>query len=229
MLKLLSDESDATGVTVAEATFRKLLQLITVGEISPGSDVGEEEFAAKLTVSRTPLRDAIRRLEAIGFVVRRNNRTLFVPPLSVDEMRDLSIAREALETAVVREVAQRAREKQISFEALDEVHARIKTFAKIGNSRLLLDAGLEFHRELYRLAGLPTVTALLTQILLRIERYRRLTEGDLKRNKLVAVEHEVLIDALKRGDEDASEKAIREHLRAARAIYIAKIRSKTRQ
>lgn len=224
LLYSANEDESVTGMTVAEATFRKLLRLVTLGKIPPGADVTEEGLASTMKVSRTPLRDAVRRLEGMGIFVRRTNRTLFVPPLSEDELRDLSIAREALEVAIVNEAAKRVRTRQASLEKLEMVHLRMKQMAQLQDTNYSLEAGLEFHRELYQLADLPTATAVLSQIIIRIERYRQLIKGDVERSKRVVKEHDALVDALRKGDAEAAEAAMRQHIRTGRAMYIKRIR-----
>lgn len=214
-----SDEFSDTGMTLAESTFRRLLRLITTGEAAPGSDLSEEKLAVDLDVSRTPLRDAIRRLESLGLLHRRSNRTLMVPPLSYDEMQDLSLTREALETMIVRRAAQRVGCGEADSSRLQEIHERTKHFARSKQSRFSLDAGLALHRELYRLANLPSAVSLLDQVAVRLERYRHLIEGDSIRAQEIVSEHQAILDAVLRGDDVAAEKAMRSHLRNARDTY----------
>ncbi len=219
----LTEDDASSGLTVAEATFRELLRIITAGDLAFGSDVTEEGLAAQLKVSRTPLRDALRRLEGLGLVVRRSNRTIFVPPLSPDEMRDLSITREALEASVVREVARLHREGKIALEGLEAIHSRMKQLATLDDNTLALDAGLDFHHELYTLSNLSIAAGILNQIIIRIERYRQLTKGNIRRTQGVVEEHDIVLAALRCGDEKAAEVAMRNHLCAARAVYLEKL------
>lgn len=214
-----SDDVTDAGMTLAEVTFRRLLRLITSGETPPGSDVSEEKLAVDLDVSRTPLRDAIRRLESLGLLHRRSNRTLMVPPLSYDEMQDLSLTREALESLIVRRAAQRVGCGEADSSRLEEIHTRTRRLAELKESRVSLDAGLSLHRELYRLANLPNAVRLLDQVAVRLERYRHLIEGNPERLKEIVAEHELILHAIVRGDDVAAEKAMRVHLRHARETY----------
>lgn len=211
-------------MTLAEVTFRRLLRLITSGEVPPGADVTEERLAVDLQVSRTPLRDAIRRLESLGILARRANRTLIVPPLSLEEVEDLSLSREALEVLVVRRVARRVRAGEADLSRLEEMHERVRSLAPLRDGRFSLEAGMAFHRELYRLANAPTAIGLLDQVVLRLERYRRLLAGDAERGLGVAREHEAIVAAIRRGDEAAAERAMRDHLLAARQVYVDVLR-----
>lgn len=214
-----SDDPTDTGMTLAEVTFRRLLRLITSGEAAPGSDLSEEKLAVDLDVSRTPLRDAIRRLESLGLLHRRSNRTLMVPQLSYDEMQDLSFTREALETMIVRSAAQRVGSGEADPSRLQEIHDRIRHLARLKDSRFSLDAGLSLHRELYRLANRPSAVSLLDQIVVRLERYRHLIDGDSTRAHEIVDEHQLILDAIYRGDDLAAESAMRTHLRNARETY----------
>lgn len=223
MTFLTDIEQSTSGVSVSESAFQQLVRLITLGTILPGADVTEGDLAASLDISRTPLRDAVRRLEGMGLLTRRNNRTLFVPALSANEMWDLSLTREALEVGVVREVARRVKEGSASLERLEAIHARMKQLATLDDNRFSLDAGLNFHRELYQLSQLQIATTMLNQIMIRIERYRQLTKGNVARSQHVLGEHDTLIDALRIGNEDKAEAAMRAHTAAGRAIYLEKL------
>jgi DNA-binding GntR family transcriptional regulator len=221
MLVRLATSNDLTddGTTLAETTFRRLLRLITSGEVPPGSDLSEEKLAVDLDVSRTPLRDAIRRLELLGLLHRRSNRTLMVPRLSYEEMEDLSLTREALETLVVRRAAQRVGCSEADGSRLEEIHARTKRLAKLKEDRFSLEAGLALHRELSRLASLPSAVSLLDQVVVRLERYRQLVKGNAARIREILAEHEAILNAVLKGDDLAAEAAMRQHLRNARNTY----------
>lgn len=223
LLHVMTEGDAGGGITVAERIFRTLLRRITLGELPPGSDVTEEGLAASLEVSRTPLREAVRRLEGMGILGRRANRMLFVPPLSEAEMRDLSITREALEVAVLTEVLHRLREGETSLEKLEFIHERMKQLVNLDAKYTTLEYGLDFHRELYKLANLPIATTILDQVLIRIERYRQLVKNDVARSRNVVAEHEKLLEALKSNDEAGAQEAMRRHIRAGRGMYVEKL------
>jgi DNA-binding GntR family transcriptional regulator len=229
LLNLASRNVSSAGLTVAEAAFRKLLRAVTTGDLKPGSDITEQGLADMLSVSRTPLREALRRLETLGLIVRFSNRTLQVAPLSTEDMRDLSLTREALETLVIREVANRNREGKISLVQLETIHARMGELAAVRDNAFFLDSGLDFHQEVFRLGAVPSAATFLDQIMVRLERYRWLTYGDDQRCAVIVAEHELVLKALRRGDPDAAETAIRQHLDQARKVYLANLGASPKQ
>lgn len=81
---------------------RVLLDRIIAGEIPPGANLNETRLAGELGASRTPLRQALARLEQDGFLVVEPNRGFFVAPLSADEAREIYPILAALETAALR-------------------------------------------------------------------------------------------------------------------------------
>ena len=80
-------------LTKGEAVYRELSRRILDGTLEPGSSVNQEALAATMGVSITPLREALRRLDAEGLVIVEPNRTLTIAPLSVHEVRELYAVR----------------------------------------------------------------------------------------------------------------------------------------
>src|SRR5690606_1976848 len=93
----------------SDRAYRTLLDEIQSGVLPPGAVLGEVEQAARLGVSRTPLREAIGRLAAAGLVVQQSPRVTVVSDLDADDIRDLFTLRRALEEAAARLCADRAR------------------------------------------------------------------------------------------------------------------------
>jgi len=94
--------------TVAAAAYRQLREAILDGRISMGSRINEAELAAQWQVSRTPIRDALRRLEAEGLVEASPGRGMIVPTLSRADVEELYVLRESLEGMAARLAAERA-------------------------------------------------------------------------------------------------------------------------
>ena len=80
----------------------KLRQAIGHGELKPGAQLGEAELARKFGVSRGPVREAMSRLTQEGLLVPIRNRGLFVREMTADDIRDMYLAREAIERAAAR-------------------------------------------------------------------------------------------------------------------------------
>jgi DNA-binding GntR family transcriptional regulator len=159
-VKLESTKADDIAVLIEEA--------IVSGELAPGSVLRQEQLSERFGVSRTPVREALRKLAALGLVSFEPNRGVRVRTLSHEDLREAFLVRAELE-GLVTEVAAR----NMTPEALTELEAAEKRFARLtrelrshepgGRRRSLMaewmHANHDFHDVLYRVADLPYVEA----------------------------------------------------------------------
>jgi len=131
----------------------RIREAIASGVIPPGAQIGEAEFARQLAVSRGPLREGLQRLAQEGLVVAVRNRGHFVIEMTPENVRDMYVARAAIERAA----AARAHELNPQGTAtllLDSV-AAMKAAADRGDEDGVSTADIEFHRDLVRCAESP--------------------------------------------------------------------------
>lgn|GEM_PF-1329741 len=207
------------GLSLADAAFRQLFQIIVNAPPNADFPLKELELSEKLSVSRTPLREALHRLELFGLVQRGQGRGVIVPAMSVQEMENISRTRERLEGLIVYTVGQRYAAGEVSLEGLERINRRVQAFRDIEDIEGLLDAGLAFHVELRRLANNSFASQLLAQTLLRLERYRHLVIGIEERGSDIHAEHETILACLRAKDSEGAEREMRRHLSNARIIY----------
>ncbi|HEV7265816.1 MAG TPA: GntR family transcriptional regulator [Falsiroseomonas sp.] len=218
---MLDSDMLAARLSAAERAFRHVWRAISQGGIAPGSLVTEEGLAASIAVSRTPLREAVQRLEALGLLLREPGRGLRVPALSLREMEQLSVTREVLEGLLAAEAARRVAAGETAAAPLRAVHQRMCRIAEIGDADLSLAAGLDFHEVLRRLADNRAASAFHQQVLLAFERYRNLMHAARERPHRIVAEHAEVVDAIEAGDPVAAEAAMRRHIAAGRELYSA--------
>jgi DNA-binding GntR family transcriptional regulator len=141
-------------------------EAIVSGELTPGSVLRQEQLSERFGVSRTPVREALRRLAALGLVSFEPNRGVRVRTLSRDDLREAFLVRAELEALVTEEAA-----RKMTPENLEELEECEKRFARLtreirshepgGNRRALMGewmrANHAFHDVLYRVAELPYV------------------------------------------------------------------------
>jgi DNA-binding GntR family transcriptional regulator len=141
-------------------------EAIVSGELTPGSVLRQEQLSERFGVSRTPVREALRRLAALGLVSFEPNRGVRVRTLSRDDLREAFLVRAELEALVTEEAA-----RKMTRENLEELEECEKRFARLtrevrshepgGNRRALMGewmrANHAFHDVLYRVAELPYV------------------------------------------------------------------------
>ena len=217
--RLLEAHGPAPRLSAAERAFRHVWSAVSRGAITSGTLVTEEGLAADISVSRTPLREAVQRLEALGLLVREPGRGLRVPPMSLREMTQLSATREVLEGLLAAEAARRVAGGAASPAPLRAVHERLTRIQALGDPDLALAAGLDFHEVLRRLADNRTAAAFHQQVLLSFERYRHLMRGVADRPGHIQAEHAEIVAVIEAGDAAAAEAAMRRHIAAGRELY----------
>jgi DNA-binding GntR family transcriptional regulator len=197
----------------------RLADWIAMPEQMHGTSITEVELAAIFGVSRTPLREALNFASAIGLLRRERNRSIQIPPLSGEDMLQLSLTREALEALVTFQTASRIVAGEVSIEGLEKLNQRMNALAAIGDTGVLLGTGLDFHEFIRVHSGNHVAAGLLRQLMLRMERYRqciRTLEGRTRHN---VHEHDGILEASRKGDPEGAAKAAREHVANARESY----------
>lgn len=209
--------------SITDWAFAELWQRIVAGDLAPGAKITEEGLAESLNVSRTPLREALRRLEETGLILRQRNRTLQVAPLSIEEMVELSKIRERLEGLVAREAALRVRDLDLAVAAAERIVHRMEALQSTNQFALVLRLGDEFHAKVRELSGLERTSDMLRRLLLAFERYRYLIGHDAVRVGQLVSEHREILEAIGSGDPRAAESEMCRHIAAARKLYLRRL------
>lgn len=200
---------------------RRLLDAIRSGALAPGARLREAELATRLGVSRTPVREAIRQLEAEGLVTHLPRQGATVRTLDHAEIIELYEMRATLEGAAARMAARAA-----SAVELAELAALNAAMAGAGDPSAAQAANGQFHRTLLGAARnrflLAAVNALQRTLLL----LGPTTLGEADRIAAAVAEHASLLDALAARDGLAAEAAMRAHIDAALAARIRGLRGR---
>jgi DNA-binding GntR family transcriptional regulator len=195
--------------TMAEVALAELQDSILSGELAPGSPLRLEELAARLGMSISPVREAVRRLESLGLAVHVPHRGARVSELALDDLRDTYEVRLVLEPLAVRRAAQRftARDAEAARARLDEyadAHER-------ADLRAAREAHTGFHFTLYRASGSEWLLRLIRPAWENCERYRSIS---LQRRSTAEVEREHLriLDACVEHQPDEAAAELTRHL-----------------
>lgn len=134
----------------------RIREAIASGEIAPGSQLGEVEYAARLGVSRGPLREGLQRLTQEGLLVAHRNRGLFVVEMTDDRVRDLYLARAAVERAAGDRIHEDGPDETCA--ALLAVVDDMADAAATGDVREVSLADVRFHQVLVDRAHSPQLS-----------------------------------------------------------------------
>jgi len=187
-----------------------LRQQIYEGALAPGRRLDENELAASLGVSRTPVREALRQLAAQGLVEIRSRRGCFVMELTLQDQKDIFPIMARLEGWVAQEVAEHATKEDLH--RLGEIHAALERHAAAADVDGYWAANHVFHTALQELVGNRWLQDLLGGLRrkLGLSRQRSLKlPGRVDRS---LAEHRALMKALRARDGARAEAVMREHL-----------------
>ena len=191
------DELAITGGEV-DRVYKELKKLVIAYVIKPGARINEGEFARRLGVSRTPLREALNRLVAQGFLSYAPSQGFSLKLLEATEIFDLYEMRQAIEVAAVRLACRRAKP-----DALDAIDAFLDRSAQATEAQgigQLVGFDEEFHELIAGLAGNREMTAALLNINERI-RFVRWIDMEGEHRGETQNEHRQIVAALRAGDE----------------------------
>ncbi|MFC9324966.1 GntR family transcriptional regulator [Kitasatospora sp. NPDC057015] len=196
----------------ADLVYDSLRAAIAEGDLKPGERINMDELARNLGVSKIPIREAVKRLEADGLVVSRVHSGVAVAEVDAAEMRGVFLAREAIEGLVAGLAAQRVTDAQLA--ELEAVQQQMRGRLGTRSLQKLPELNSEFHRILAEAAGYRILAELTDQLLLTVRRHRIASPADPDNWAQVIAEHDEIVAALRRRDPDAAAQAAKAHINA---------------
>jgi DNA-binding GntR family transcriptional regulator len=193
--------------TVAAEAAEILRQRILTGEIRGGQPIRQEQIAQELGVSRIPLREALKQLEAEGFVTIAPHKGAVVSTLSVEEAEELFVLRLQLETWLLREAIPRMREADFAhLDAIIDESRAPDNLARWG------ELNWRFHEALYRPAGRPLSLKVLKRIHDNLDRYLRLQIAITRDWDRAYQDHQDFVALSREGNVDAALALLERHI-----------------
>ncbi len=202
----------------SEQAYRTLLDEIQSGALPPGTVLGEVEQSTRLGVSRTPLREALRRLIADGLVVQASPRVTVVSDLDTGDIRELFEVRRALEESAARLAAVRG-DRHV-FAALADELVTVDPAADPDAYYTLIG---RFDSAVDAAVANDYLTAALTIVRTHLVRVRRLARDNPARLAASVAEHRLIASALAVGDGDLAAHATHVHLHNALTAILASL------
>ena len=203
--------------------YRRLLEDIGNGHLAPGARLRETELAERFGISRTPIREAIRQLEADGLVVHMPRQGATIRVLDYSEVMELYEMRAVLEGTAARLAARAASDLE-----LDELETLNSELSQAVDVRTAYELNRQFHMTLLDAAKnrylIKSVNALQKTLL--IIGTSTLAEAD--RAQQAVKEHADLLVALKARDGVRAEELMRAHIEAAHRVRLKALRARER-
>ena len=212
-----TDELPGLGPLNAESTAsiiaRRLRTAIMHGSLPPGRQLNEVDLAARFGVSRGPLREAMQRLVQEGLLRSVRNRGLFVVTLTPDDVRDIYIARRAVERAAVSLIL--GRDPGQAAEQLEQVHREMREAASRADYSAVSDADLRFHEVLVAASGSPRLMRMHGTLLVESRMCMTALQSTYRLPDEVVTEHGALVDGLRVGNRQRLFRLIDAHMQDA--------------
>ncbi len=212
----VSDVPDGGSKSSGETAYDALMGAIRTGGYSPGDRLREEEVASRLGLSRTPVREALRRLEADGIVEHRPRLGAVVRKLTYAEVVELYEMRVVLERTAAEMAAKHGTDPE--FDALEDLNAAIEAERSVPARAAAINQ--DFHRGLYQACRnrffLEAARALNNSLLL----LGPTTFTDPERIDEVTRQHASIVDALRQGDAEAAGAAAEAHLQTSLRVRL---------
>lgn len=205
------DKATPRGLSTPVAV-EKLRDMITSGELPPGSRITERAISDLLNLSRTPLREALKILESEELVVIEPHRGAVVPLLKEEEVDESMSVLMALEALAAPLVCSEMTGEQLAH--IETLHARMVAHFEAGDRMPYFAVNQDIHRAIIDASGNRTVSRIYRRESGRIQRYRFAGNRDMARWRRAVYEHELILDALRERDAELLAALLQAHLRA---------------
>lgn len=205
-----------------DVVFKTLRQGILTGELKPGERLMEIHLANKLGVSRTPIREAIRKLELEGLVTMIPRRGAEVAQITEKSMNDVLEVRRSMDALCVELACER-----ITEEALQELDSACDAFAeavKTKDIRRIAQADVALHDIIVQATGNLRLVQLINNLSEQMYRYRFEYLKDISRHQSLIQEHRIIFEAIKARNKEAASSAAKLHIDNQAKAIIEQIR-----
>lgn len=207
--------------TEVQQAYQALREAILKGELLPGQRLVEKELCERFGLGRAAIRTALAKLEQDGLVESAPYRGAWVRAIGEEEAVEILEARMALECLAARYAARRATPEAV--ERLREIHARMRERFAQGDLLGMSELNALFHKTLVEASGHKTAQRLIEALRAQGVRHQYRTVLVPGRPQSSLEEHGRILEAVAAKDEEAAERAMREHLQGVlRALRQAK-------
>lgn len=214
MLKIDLDIPKPLGILVYEALRDAIISRV----LKPGERLMETELAEEMGVSRTPVREAMRKLELESYIVMIPRKGAYVAGLSIRDITNLFEIRGALESLAAGLAASRATKEEI--EEMERSLAMEANHFKSGDVLKTIEVDTKFHELIYKASQNIRLQNLIIDLCDQIQRYRTTSLAVPGRMKFALTEHRRIVEAIADGNVYEAQTATKEHIESAENVLL---------
>ncbi len=193
-----------------EVVCESLREAIRKGILRPGERLMELQLAEELGVSRTPVREAIRKLEQEGYVVMMPRRGTYVASMSIRDINEIFEIRTALESLSNGLAAKRIMDEEL--EQLQRQLVKIKGYIDANDMDRIVETDIQFHDLLYQASRNTRLVGIISNLREQLTRFRTLSMSYPGRLEATLEEHRNIVESIAQGDVKAARKAAECHM-----------------
>lgn len=205
-----------------ELVFESLREAIISGVLHPGERMMEIQLAEEMGVSRTPVREAIRKLELEGLVLMIPRKGAYVSGVSLKEVSDVFEIRLALEGLAAELAATRITEEEL--EKLERCLLIISKEIENDDLSKVVEIDTEFHTLLYQASRNERLSLIISNLREQIQRFRKTSLSGPGRMRAALDEHSRLVEAISERDAETARRLAQEHIENAENSLMEVIR-----
>jgi DNA-binding GntR family transcriptional regulator len=202
-------ENKIKRVFIKDEAYERLNKLIVTGELAPMTKIRVADLSEQLGISRTPLREALLRLENDGLIISKANRWTMVAPINIKDALNIYPIISSLECLALKEAFDKIEDKDI--EELEKINEDIKTIDL--NTDLLTKIQLDnlFHKKIIDMSDNVEIYPLIENLKRKVQRMEIFYYDDIQGYSKTYDAHKMIIEFMKERDYEKSIKALRQN------------------
>lgn len=205
-----------------EAVCETLRDAIRKGILEPGERLMEVQIAEELGISRTPVREAIRKLEQEGYVIMMPRRGTYVSDISTNDVKEIFEIRSALESLATGLAARRIEPDEL--EKLQNLLVEIEGYIAKKDIEKIVETDIKFHGLLYQVSRNERLVNIINNLKEQLARFRTLSMSYPGRLQETLEEHSEMVEAIANGDVSAARDAAEHHMERAEKTLLKAMR-----
>jgi DNA-binding GntR family transcriptional regulator len=222
-----SEISDIKNRSLSGYIYKELEEKIISGSMKPGSRINESKLARELNVSRAPIREAIGRLEKMGFVKFQPNQGSYIARMGISEVSELCDIRAVLDSLAAEKAAENFKPEHLK--EFEPIIAEMETMVQQGDSRGFFDVNLRFHLLIITISGNRSLYNLYEGTYKKTALFRSSFVTAAASMSKSLKEHKKIVKALSKNDPGRASSFMREHILSAKAEIIHEFVSRSKR